>query len=73
MKGGAWQTSLEDLNQWIQVDFGFSRLITGVVTQGRPAWEVDRWVKAYKVIIVRLKTNTSDFFAIVKKWNVLSL
>ena len=44
--GGAWLPIYNDF-QWIQVDFGGSRRVTGVSTQGRLHY--DQWVAAYYV------------------------
>ncbi|XP_071806159.1 retinoschisin-like [Asterias amurensis] len=44
---GAWQPSVADTNQWIQVDFGNPIYVTGVLTQGR--WQHVQWVTKYKV------------------------
>ena len=37
-----------DIYQWIQVDLGVSRLVSGVVTQGRQ--DHPQWMSKYKVM-----------------------
>ena len=32
---GAWSAAVNDLNQWVQVDFGDSKLVTAVSTKGK--------------------------------------
>jgi hypothetical protein len=32
---GAWSAKTNDINQWIQVDFGKLRSVSGIVSQGR--------------------------------------
>ena len=44
---GAWSARTNDVNQWIQVDFGEMKLVSGIVMQGRT--ECEQWVKKYKV------------------------
>ncbi|XP_077988665.1 protocadherin Fat 4-like [Glandiceps talaboti] len=44
---GAWATAVNDNNQWIKVDLGRQREITGFVTQGRE--DADQWVTQYKI------------------------
>ena len=46
-KAGAWCAKTNDVNQWIQVDFGEMKLVSGIVMQGRTDYE--QWVKKYKV------------------------
>ena len=33
---GAWSSKRNNLNQWLQIDFKRSTIITGISTQGRP-------------------------------------
>ena len=35
IRTGAWSSGANDLNQWLQVDFQRSTIITGISTQGR--------------------------------------
>ena len=35
VRTGAWSSGTNDLNQWLQVDFQRSTIITGISTQGR--------------------------------------
>ena len=44
---GVWTAYTQDKNQWIRVNFGVPRLLTGIITQGRPG--KDQWVTQYKV------------------------
>ena len=44
---GAWIANEPVPNQWIQVDLGDWRLVTGVITQGRSGWP--SWITKYKV------------------------
>ena len=43
----AWCATHNDANQWIQVNLGLTRLVTGVILQGRA--NKHEWVKKYKV------------------------
>ncbi|XP_072030012.1 uncharacterized protein [Amphiura filiformis] len=44
---GAWCAKVNDANQWIQVDLDVSRLVAGVILQGRA--DYDQWLPKYKV------------------------
>ncbi|XP_028411616.1 lactadherin-like [Dendronephthya gigantea] len=44
---GAWSSDEKDLNQWFQVDFQRSTLVTGISTQGRT--NLNQFVKSYIV------------------------
>ena len=44
---GAWSAKTNDLNQWLQVNFQRSIIITGVSTQGRVQYT--QFVKSYTV------------------------
>ncbi|XP_028411628.1 contactin-associated protein-like 5 [Dendronephthya gigantea] len=44
---GAWSSRNKDLNQWLQVDFQRSTLVTGISTQGRNGY--NQFVKSYTV------------------------
>ena len=44
-KTGAWSSKSNDLNQWIQVDFGRNVKVTKFATQGRSDYE--QWVTSY--------------------------
>ena len=46
-KTGAWSAKTNDVNQWLQVDFGDTKKVTAILTQGRA--EHDQWVKTYTV------------------------
>jgi hypothetical protein len=82
MNGEAsWTARGRDQNQWIQIDLGNERVVTGVGTQGRR--NADQWVKTYTVsyssdgqsfdyykingvVMVSLKTMTSRQFKKIK-------
>jgi len=44
-KVGGWSALSNDVNQWIQVDFGSYTRVTAVATQGR--YNDDQWVTKY--------------------------
>jgi len=44
---GAWAAGVNDLNQWIQIDFGIETTVTYVATQGR--YNYSQWVTQYKL------------------------
>jgi len=44
---GAWATAVNDLNQWIQIDFGIETTVSYVATQGR--YNNSQWVTQYKL------------------------
>ncbi|XP_028411638.1 EGF-like repeat and discoidin I-like domain-containing protein 3 [Dendronephthya gigantea] len=44
---GAWSSGRNDVNQWLQVDFQRSALVTGISTQGRNG--LNQFVKSYTV------------------------
>lgn len=46
-KVGGWSPLSDDVNQWIQVDFGSYTRVTGVATQGR--YDDDHWVTKYRL------------------------
>ena len=46
-KKGGWSAKAKDLNQWLQVDFRQSTIITGISTQGRH--DANQYVMAYKI------------------------
>ena len=45
---GAWSAKTNDLNQWIQVDLGGLKIVSGVITQGRNG-ENRQWVSKFSV------------------------
>ena len=48
LKGlGAWVAHSKDVHQWIQVDLLVSKMVSGIVLQGRGAYA--KWVTKYKV------------------------
>ena len=46
-KTGAWSARKNDLNQWLQVDFQSSTIVTGISTQGRQ--DSVQFVKCYTI------------------------
>ena len=46
-KVGGWSPLSDDVNQWIQVDFGSYTRVTGVATQGR--YDDEHWVTKYRL------------------------
>ena len=46
---GAWACLTNDLNQWLQVDFGKITPVTHVATQGRNSFTHEQWVTKYKL------------------------
>ena len=46
-KAGGWSALRNDVNQWLQVDFGSYTRVTRVATQGSYAY--DQWVTKYRV------------------------
>ena len=46
---GAWLSLTNDLNQWLQVDFGKITPVTHVATQGRNSWSPAQMVTKYKL------------------------
>ena len=46
---GAWSCLTNDLNQWLQVDFGKTTSVTHVATQGRNAYSTLQMVTKYKL------------------------
>ena len=44
---GAWSSGANDLNQWLQVDFQRSTIITAISTQGRKKY--NQFVKSYTI------------------------
>ena len=44
---GAWTAKTNDLNQWIQVNLGGLKQVSGVVTQGRNGQ--NQWVRRFNV------------------------
>ena len=46
---GCWIAHANDQNQWIQADLQTTHRIESVITQGRPRYSPQQWVKSYKV------------------------
>ena len=64
---GAWTSSTNDLNQWLQVDFQRSTIITGISTQGRP--EILQFVKNYTISF----SDDEEYFACYKTGEILKV
>lgn len=45
--GGAWLPSTSNVYQWLQVDLGRYRVVTGIATQGRNG--ISQWVTSYEL------------------------
>ncbi|XP_028411632.1 contactin-associated protein like 5-3-like [Dendronephthya gigantea] len=58
-RNGAWSSGKKDLNQWLQVDFQRSTLVTGISTQGRE--NKDQFVKNYTVSFSQDGNNFQDY------------
>ncbi|CAH1783893.1 unnamed protein product [Owenia fusiformis] len=56
----AWSAAVNDLLQWIQVDFHYQRKILAIVIQGRR--EFDQWVTHYKMAYKYNTTNKTPVF-----------
>ena len=46
---GSWTADPKDVAPWLQVDFHYKMLITGVATQGRHISFVSQWMTSYTV------------------------
>lgn len=46
-KTGSWSSQVNDVNQWLRVDFPQNVKIARIATQGRQ--DYDQWVKTYKI------------------------
>ena len=44
---GGWEAGVNDVHQWIQVDLGIVKIVSGIVLQGRDGW--GHWVRKYQV------------------------
>ena len=44
-KSGSWSSKINDVHQWLQVDFKYRKTITDILTQGRGSHQ--QWVKSY--------------------------
>ena len=56
---GAWSARTRDQNQWLQVDFQRSTIITGISTQGRV--QHAQFVKSYTVSFSDDESNFQSF------------
>ena len=50
---GSWMSKTKDRNQWLQVDFQRSVIITGISTQGRQ--EVNQFVKVIRFLLAMME------------------
>ena len=46
---GSWSAAVIDAYQWIQVDLGVSKMVSGIVLQGRDESDNPHWVTKYQV------------------------
>ncbi|WP_411016607.1 discoidin domain-containing protein, partial [Salmonella sp. s51944] len=53
-----WNPRSSDGNQWIQVDFGKSRKVNGILLQGRG--DYPQWVKSFRVLF---SNDNNDFYS----------
>ena len=60
-RAGSWVSWKNDLNQWLQVDFQRSTIITGISTQGRQ--DLNQFVKSYTISFSDDRTNFNGFRA----------
>ncbi|XP_028411620.1 EGF-like repeat and discoidin I-like domain-containing protein 3 [Dendronephthya gigantea] len=56
---GAWTSQHKDVNQWLQVDFQRSTLVTGISTQGRQ--DERQYVKSYTISFSKDGENFQNF------------
>ncbi|XP_028411990.1 EGF-like repeat and discoidin I-like domain-containing protein 3 [Dendronephthya gigantea] len=56
---GAWSSKHEDVNQWLQVDFQRSTLVTGISTQGRR--DNHQFVRKYTISFSKDGENFQNF------------
>ncbi|KAI8498233.1 hypothetical protein Bbelb_241770 [Branchiostoma belcheri] len=45
---GAWAVRTNTIGEWLQVDLGEMKTVTGIIIQGR-SWNADQWVTSYKL------------------------
>ncbi|KAI8515780.1 hypothetical protein Bbelb_065930 [Branchiostoma belcheri] len=45
---GAWAVRTNTIGEWLQVDLGEMKTVTGTIIQGR-SWNADQWVTSYKL------------------------
>ena len=64
---GAWTSEINDLNQWLQVDFQRSVIITGISTQGRQ--DHYHFVKSYTISF----SDDENNFIWYKTWGTLKV
>jgi len=60
---GAWAATVNDMNQWIQIDFGIETNVTYVATQGR--YNSEQWVIRYK--LQYSNSNDGNSFQVLKQ------
>ena len=75
---GAWACLTNDLNQWLQVDFGKITPVTHVATQGRNSYSPGQWVKKYKLqfsddgtsfLFYKRQGESSDTVTVIETFN----
>ena len=49
VKRGAWSSRKNNQNQWLQINMGAVRKVTGVGTQGRDSVRIKQWVTRYQL------------------------
>ncbi|CAH1785637.1 unnamed protein product [Owenia fusiformis] len=60
---GAWVPLQQNTEQWIQVDFGSVKRVSGVVTQGREELNSLQWVTEFRILY---RENDEPFRAVTK-------
>ncbi|CAH1801960.1 unnamed protein product [Owenia fusiformis] len=63
---GSWSPAVLNTDQWIQVDFGSVKRVSGVVTQGRNAGPQNQSTTEYRVLY---RENIEPFRAVTKNGN----
>ena len=79
-KQGAWGwvTPTNNYEQWLQVDLGSNKTVTGVATQGSPDNLYDNWVTKYRLqcsddgVTFRIYKATNDTFPKVYQCIILA-
>ncbi|CAD7676127.1 unnamed protein product [Nyctereutes procyonoides] len=60
-KFNAWTAQTNDASEWLQVDLGFQRQVTGIITQGARDFGHIQYVAAYKVAYSNDRTNWTEY------------
>ncbi|XP_038517245.1 lactadherin isoform X2 [Canis lupus baileyi] len=60
-KFNAWTAQTNDASEWLQVDLGFQRQVTGIITQGARDFGHIQYVAAYKVAYSNDSKNWTEY------------